>query len=326
MIPVCLDSCAMDTFFSTRVRFRLKRSQATFFGDPFFSRHMASASHLPEGWTAVQKECVEYQWRCPIGTCTKGGKLLYKKKTKKDCITQGAYHLLEEDKHGEAQGFTMDNWHDVLVKSEEGCTEYTGHYEVWVDPEGEEHTPRDQDEEEPTEETRKQGGGNGGGHGGWKRHGGGKGGWKHGGGHAGGHGGGHGGNRGGNRGDRGDRDDRDDRDDRGRKETAIAVKKRSRSRHRRGRDGGGSTSSQVALASRADRQSVLRPGEVILDAMELDDTIQAVGRCTMACESSSCARTLRATLRMRKIRSWPLSTCSNASRGRRKLNTPLTQN
>ena len=87
---------------------------------------------LPEGLTRDIKSVPQWEFRCPKGDeCSKGFKLLYKKPTRDECITAGAWHLYDKEKHA------MD-WQDALIAAEDGVTEGTKEYEVLLNEFGDE--------------------------------------------------------------------------------------------------------------------------------------------------------------------------------------------
>ena len=69
----------------------------------------ATGFTLPEGWKKVIKTVPIFEARCSKGTeCGKKNRLLYKKTTREEAVSQLAYHYFDVAKHGMT-------WEDALL-------------------------------------------------------------------------------------------------------------------------------------------------------------------------------------------------------------------
>ena len=87
---------------------------------------------IPDGWTTGEKDVIMYEWRCPYGVnCGKGHRLLYKKKKKGDAIKNGAWHLMDKEKHED-----FDDFEVAKTVAEDGITENPQTWTVYYDKDG----------------------------------------------------------------------------------------------------------------------------------------------------------------------------------------------
>jgi hypothetical protein len=95
----------------------------------------SSQTELPEGWQWSTVEKPIWEWRCPHGDkCGKNYRLMYKKSSWLEAITQGNWHLVDKEQHAEPE-FT---WEEAETISPEGITESTRQWTVVLNADGEE--------------------------------------------------------------------------------------------------------------------------------------------------------------------------------------------
>ena len=98
---------------------------------------MANLPNLPSVWQWSWKKVEHWEWRCPFGdVCGFKERLLYRKPTREEALSKGAWHLFGKNAHSEEY-----TWQESVYASEAGLTKDTQYIYIVIDDEGQEVGP-----------------------------------------------------------------------------------------------------------------------------------------------------------------------------------------